>query len=348
MNLYEILERMNNKELNLNEANLGDLHKKTQAEKPQIEQRAQNLLTKVRFYGISDNGIALNFKVNSETLPGKFWYVTIDAPSILSFKSLYENPKTHNNPTLFTEKEYNELLLKDDFRVHCTCPDFLYGGNAYMATMGDYDIEKETRDPIIRNPQHLGALDKHTQAVVRCMYDTPKIKKQIIETINKDLLALNGVSNVNTIEPNKLKQIVNRQRQQKWRTDPKSYIDLYFARKAKAHPFLDDKDIKHSLKMEINKYIHNNPNATVDDYLEQSFNMTKDSFADDMELDKQEIDNYFDELGFTSKVEKAQNKQNNLANIIHQEEPEPEITPNEEAPTEEIPEEPNDNKPNIL
>ena len=87
--------------------------------------------------------------------------------------------------------------------------------------------------------------------------------------------------------------------------------------------------------MDINKYIHKNPNGTVDSYLKDEWNMDKAAIADEMNLPMDEIDSYFDELGFTSKAEKQQRKINNIDNTT------------ENIPNEDIPED-NSMKPNIL
>ena len=137
----------------------------------------------------------------------------------------------------------------------------------------------------------------------------------------------------------KAKRMVQQQKHQvKWRNKASDYdlINDYMAREAKMHPFLDDHDVKHSLKMEINKYIHKNPEGTVNDFVKDFFGMTIDGMADKMGLPINSMEDYFDELGFTSKKErqlrKVQNAQEDgKANILNNNRPEVE----DEEPTSE-------------
>jgi len=54
-----------------------------------------------------------------------------------------------------------QLALTGDVKVSCTCPDFLYGGFKYIGTELDYSTNKETRPPVMRNPQEKGSVCKH-------------------------------------------------------------------------------------------------------------------------------------------------------------------------------------------
>ncbi len=51
--------------------------------------------------------------------------------------------------------------LGDDVRVHCTCPDFRYGGFQYVGTQLDYSLRTEDRFPSVRNPKEEGTVCKH-------------------------------------------------------------------------------------------------------------------------------------------------------------------------------------------
>jgi len=50
--------------------------------------------------------------------------------------------------------------------VSCTCPDFLYGGFAYLGTRYGYSLIRETRPPVKRNPKLKGSVCKHLISVL--------------------------------------------------------------------------------------------------------------------------------------------------------------------------------------
>lgn len=312
----------------LTEANLKDLYNK--AKKTDIVNentgkgyiaRGLELADKVRYFGLSDDG-TLNFKVNSQTNPGKFHYVYVQA-DYNDIDKAYGDLIENNTP--LQAKDFNKLLLEDGFRVGCNCQSFLYWGFKYMATMGDYEIEPETRFPKIRNPEQMGGLCKHLVAVIKNLYENTKMRTQIMKDIENYIKYINGLD-YEEFQTEKSKRMIQQQKHQvKWRNKPSDYMNNYFARQAKNHPFLDDHDIKHSLKMEVNKYIHNNPEGTVNDFLKDFFGMTIDGMADEMEIPITSVEEYFDELGFTSKKEKQQRKvqeiqnkqRDNKANILN-------------------------------
>lgn len=341
----------------LEEANLGQLYKKTKREKPEIDDRAMDLVHSVKFLGISDDCITLNFRINSQTYPGQYWYTSIEAPSILSeFSYTYKNKSElgfgqrilQALTDRFTPEHYNEFLLQKDFRVYTNDPSWLYWGNAYMATMGDYDIVPETRDSVIRNPRHKGALDKHAQAVVRCMYTNNSMKRQITKEINRVLRKRAGLPPDASIDIEVLQDQLNAKRGPRALLNNTSdFINNYFASKSNQYKFIKPNDVKQSLKADINKYIHSNPEGTLDTYLRDKFSMSKDSFAADMQVPKDEIDSYFDELGFTPKEDLAQEKK---ADVINTEKAIEEVTPDttDEVTTEEVAEIDDTNKPNIV
>lgn len=298
------------------EANLKDLYNKAK-QTDMVNQktgkgyiaRGLELVNKVRYFGLSDDG-TLNFKVNSQTNPGKFHYVYVQA-DLADITRLYEGVAEGEGH--LEAKDFNKLLLTNNFRVGCNCQAFLYWGFKYMATMGDYEIEPETRDSKIRNPDHLTGLCKHLVAVIKNLYENTKIRTQIMKDIENYIRYLNGLD-YEEFQTEKAKQMISQQKHQvKWRNKPSDYMNNYFARQAKNHPFLDDHDIKHSLKMEINKYIHNNPDGTVNDFLKDFFGMTIDGMADEMDIPVTSVEEYFDELGFTSKKEKQQRKVQEIA-----------------------------------
>lgn len=286
----------------LNEANLKQLFTKTLNETPKLASRGDSLVSRVRYFGLSKDG-TLNFKVGSQSQSGKFYYVFIEAPDIIKFADLVEEGEH------FTIKNLPELLSMKGFRVHCEDPSFLYYAFQYMATQGDYEIEPETRAPKRNNTLLQGATCKHLHATIKTIYENNQIRQAISKDIDNYLRMIVGMDYDDYQQLNHAKQIQQRNRSVKWKNKPTDYMNDYFARKAKNHQFLDDHDIKHSLKVEANKFIKANPNASVDDFLRSYFQMTQKAFADDMQIPEEEVINYFNELGFEEARQKGIIKQ---------------------------------------
>ncbi len=62
---------------------------------------------------------------------------------------------------------------KSDMQIHCSCPNFLYGGFAYVTSQSKYDAnagEKENRPPRKNNPSQLGMHCKHLQNVMNVFH----------------------------------------------------------------------------------------------------------------------------------------------------------------------------------
>lgn len=74
------------------------------------------------------------------------------------------------------------IAIEGDIQVHCTCPDFHYGGFKYMGTMLDYSRNKETRFPHIRNPKLNGSVCKH---LTHLLQELPRFQDAIIRDIEQ-------------------------------------------------------------------------------------------------------------------------------------------------------------------
>lgn len=286
------------------EANLRNLYTKSVNETPKMAARGSQLQDQVRYFGLSEDG-TLNFKVRSQTVPGRYHYAYIEAPDIIKFSDIVEEGGT------FNEADLSRLLTMDGFRVLCNCQAFLYWSLKYIATQNNYDIEPETRAPKRNNTLLKGALDKHLIAVVYNLYNNKSMRQLIAKDINNYLRMLANMDYEDYQQLNHARQVKQQNRAVKWKDSPSDYMNNYFARQAKHHPFLDDHDIKHSLKLEINKYLKSHPDASTDDFLRSYFNMTQKAFAEDMELPENSITDYFNELGFSEKKDKIQEKRNN-------------------------------------
>ena len=294
--------------VSLYEANLKNLYNKSVTNTPGVAYRARDVEKGVRYFGLSEDG-TLNFKVKSRSRSGKYHYSFIEAPDILQFGDVV------SNGGFFTEQDLSNLLTKNNFRVKCNCESFEYWGEAYLATVGNYEIEPETRRPK-RNLQYKdgskslsGALDLHLIAVVKNLYENKSIRQQVVKDIDNYLRMLNDMDYEDYQQLNHAKQIKQQNRAVKWRNKPSDYMNDYFAHQAKHHSFLDDHDIIKSLRSEVRKYLNKNPDGSVDEFLKDEFNMSKKAFADDMKVLEQDIDDYFDnEIDFKNQQEKRLSK----------------------------------------
>ena len=61
--------------------------------------------------------------------------------------------------------------LQGDAKVWCSCPDFNFGGAAYILTKRDGIIpgRENTQKPTVRNPDEIGALCKHLYSAIKQM-----------------------------------------------------------------------------------------------------------------------------------------------------------------------------------
>lgn len=76
-------------------------------------------------------------------------------------------------------------ILSSDILVDCSCPDFIFGGYKYIATLKKYSLEKETRKPQIRNPKLQGSVCKHLHKLIYDIINNPKYIQFIQEKIKE-------------------------------------------------------------------------------------------------------------------------------------------------------------------
>ena len=287
----------------LDEANLKTLYTKSINETPKIANRADSMGTNaVRYYGLSEDG-TLNFKVKSQTRPGKYHYVYVESEDLLKFGYLTEQGDH------FDVGELAKLLTMNGFRIQCNCESFLYWAFQYMATVGGYEINPETRAPKRNNTLEQGALCKHLILVVKNLYENQQMRQEISKDIDNYLRMLAGMDYEDYQQLNHAKQIKQQNRAVKWKNKPSDYMNEYFARQAQHHPFLDDHDIVKSLRAEVRKYVKANSQASIDDFLKDYFSMTKKAFADEMNIPENNIDDYFNnEIDFQNQKDKVNAK----------------------------------------
>ena len=268
----------------LTEARIQQLRDKTRSQTPKLADRADFL--KTDYIGISKFGI-FNFRTTSQTNPGKYWYQTIEVPN-LAEKLLDED---------ITPELIRSLLEQDDIKLYCDDPSFLYWSFKYMAYTRNYGIEPEDRAPQRNNVRLKGALCKHLLSV------TDLIKSGVLyEQMAKDaknwMLYKNGEVYKNFNKARMMGDAIRKKNRINWENYD-SYMNDYFASKAGMNKFLDDKDIKGSLKAEIERTAKTDPSMTLDDFISEEFGVDGiKGLAQELQIDEDYVKNYFKELGF--------------------------------------------------
>lgn len=141
---------------------------------PRIRVRVGTQNIKAHYLGCTKEGI-LNFKCNSGTTPGLWWYQKVE------FANLGEAVKTLNMSLLARKKKIVQMLIKGDIKIYCNCPCWHYYFK-YTAWKNGYGIARETRPSLIRNPKQDKSLDKHLYAVLILL---PQIADRILSDYKK-------------------------------------------------------------------------------------------------------------------------------------------------------------------
>lgn len=99
------------------------------------------------------------FLTQSGSLPyGRFWRQHLIFQDLEYIKRMMREDKS------ITDREAVLLAIDGDIKCYCTCPSFRYFFS-YIAWNLGLGIQKETRFPIIRNPQLKGVVCKHLMVV---------------------------------------------------------------------------------------------------------------------------------------------------------------------------------------
>ena len=78
-----------------------------------------------------------------------------------------------------------------------------------------------------------------------------------------------------------------------------SYMNDYFASKGGMNRFLDDEDIKGSLKAEIDRTAKTDPSMTLDDFISEEFGVDGIiGLAKELQIDEDYVKQYFKDLGW--------------------------------------------------
>ena len=270
------------------EANIRNLKDKTANTDPTRVEKSHNVQS--RYLGISKFGI-LNFQTTSETHDGAKWYQTIEIPNIMQLADILDDPTDH-----ITAGDVQALLSSNDIKVMCDDPSWLYWSWKYMAWSNDYGREPETRAPKRNNTRLRGALCKHLYSVMDLIQDQ-KTLTQIASDIENWIKYSQGDKYSNFNRPALMGQANKKKDKIDWENYD-SYLNDYFASLAGKNKFLDDEDIKNSLKAEIERAGKTDPNLTLDDFLKDELGFTRDELAQELQIAPQYVDKYFKDLGF--------------------------------------------------
>lgn len=268
----------------LNEARLGQLEQKTRQQTPKLANRAD--LVNTDYIGISKFGI-FNFRTSSQAHPGNYWYQTVEIPDLQS-KLMDEQ---------ITPDLIRRLFEQEDIKLMCDDPSFLYWSFKYMAYTRDYGIEPETRAPKRNNVRLQGALCKHLLSVVD-LIKSGKLYEQMAKDADNWMKYTSGDKYRNFHKARMMGDAIKKKNRINWETAD-SFINDYFASKAGINKFLDDKDIKGSLKAEIERTAKADPGMTLDDFISDEFSVDGiDGLAKELGIDTEYIKKYFSDLGF--------------------------------------------------
>ena len=268
----------------LNEARLGQLEQKTRKQTPALADRADFVNTD--YIGISKFGI-YNFRTSSQTSPGNYWYQTLEVPDLGS-KLQDEN---------ITPELIRQLIEQEDIKIYCDCPAFLYWAFKYMAYTRDYGSEPETRAPKLNNVRLQGALCKHLLSVVD-LIKSGSLYEQMTSDSDNWMKYMAGEQYGNFHKARLMGDAKRKKNRINYETYD-SYMNDYFASKAGVNKFLDDEDIKGSLRAEIERTAKTDPNMSLDDFISEEFGVDGiQGLANELQIDIDYVKNYFKDLGF--------------------------------------------------
>lgn len=190
-----------------------------------------------------------------------------------------------------------QLLENGDIKVYCDDPSFLYWALKYMAYTRDYGIEPEDRAPQLNNVRLQGALCKHLLSVTD-LIKSGQLYDQMAKDASNWMKYMAGDSYKNFHKARMMGDAVRKKNRINYETYD-SYMNDYFASKAGINKFLDDEDIKGSLKAEIDRIARTDPSMTLDDFITEEFGVEGvNGLANELQIDKDYILKYFKELGW--------------------------------------------------
>lgn len=166
-----------------------------------------------------------------------------------------------------------------------------------MGWTRDYGIEPETRAPKRNNVRLQGALCKHLLSIADLLTEG-KLYEQIASDANNWMKYIQGDSYKNFHKARLMGDANRRKNQINWENYD-SYMNDYFASQADKNKFLDDEDIKNSLKAEIERTAKTNPSMTLDDFITDEFSVDGvDGLAKELQIDPEYVKRYFKSIGW--------------------------------------------------
>lgn len=268
------------------EAKLRELISQTASQTPKMYARADFI--RPRYLGISKFGI-LNFQTNSQThdAEGAKWYQTVEIVDLLGKLDEIEN----------ITAEDVESLLTEDVKIYCDCPAFLYWALQYKATMKDYvdDEHPETRAPQRNNRRLKGALCKHLTSVVDSL-----LSNQLNEQLSKDITNYRNYQAGDKYKSFNRGRLMHQATTKKdrinWQTNT-SFMNDYFASKDYIAKFINKNDVKGSIEQEIDRLKRSFPNITLDEFIQDEFDMTLSDMSAESNISEESLREYFKTLG---------------------------------------------------
>ena len=238
------------------------------------------------YIGISKFGI-FNFRTTSQTHQGSYWYQTIEIPDL----------GTKLQDEKITPDLIRELFERGDIKVYCDDPSFLYWAFKYMAYTRDYGSEPETRAPKLNNVRLKGALCKHLLNVVD-LIQSGSLYEQMAKDCDNWMKYQSGAAYKNFHKARLMGDALRKKNRINYEKYD-SYLNDYFASKAGINKFLDDEDIKNSLKAEIERTAKTDPSMTLDDFIKEEFGVDGiQGLANELQIDVDYVKQYFKDIGF--------------------------------------------------
>lgn len=283
----------------LDEANMNQIRSKQMNSNREQDKRRNARASQIasEYMGISKFGI-FNFRTQSQTHPGYYWYQTIECPNIIGLADIIEDPEEH-----IEVKDIDVLLKANDVMIFCDDPDFLYSGFKYMAYSKRYGNKPENRPPVIRNPKEEGAVCKHLYSVIQLIDQMP-IREQMAKDTEQWLHYMNGDKYTQFAKPVKAGQVKRKDKRLDWE-DYAGELQKYFTNIADNRELIDKNDIDGSIKAYVDIVNKEKPTMTLDQLIyDLTGNKDLNGLIADMNItdDTEDLRNYlikyFKDIGF--------------------------------------------------
>ena len=281
------------------EANMNQIRSKQMNSSREQDKRRNARASQINseYMGISKFGV-FNFRTQSQTHPGYYWYQTIECPNIINLSEVIDDPEEH-----IEVRDIDVLLKANDVMIFCDDPDFLYSGFKYMAYSKKYGNKPENRPPKIRNPKEEGAVCKHLYSVIQ-LVDQMATREQMAKDVEQWLHYMAGDKYTPFAKAVKAGQVKRKDKRIDWEDYPGEF-DKYLNKIADTSELIDKNDVHGSIKAYIDKVNKEQPNMTLDNLIKdltgsENLNglVTDMDITDDSDDLKNYIIKYFKDAGF--------------------------------------------------